>query len=171
MNVIFLDIDGVLTNARTCIAYEEQRLRRLDPVAVKMLASICKQSDMKICIISDWRIERPIREDFIIEFGFNGGLPLIKYLMPGNSWRTPIIEGVTCEDEINFWLATHPEVNIRVVIDDEYRGSSLISSQVQPVAYEGFTFQNYLEVVKIIEAKALRYGKNAVESVPVTPQT
>lgn len=171
MNVIFLDIDGVLTNARTCIAYEEQRLRRLDPVAVKIIACICRQSDMKICIISDWRIERPNRQDFIVEFGFNGGLPLIKYLAPGDSWRTPIIEGGTTEEEIALWLACHPETNIRVAIDDEYLGQSMISSQVQTVAYEGFTFQNYLDVVKIIEEKALRYGKNAVESVPVTPQT
>lgn len=169
MNVIFLDIDGVLTSARTCIAYNEKVLRRFDPIAVKLLATICKQSDMKICISSTWRIERPNREDFIIEFGFNGGLPLIKYLVKGESWRTPILPSGNREEEINQWLADHPEANIRVAIDDDYLGSSLISSQVQPLTFEGFSFQNYLEVVDIIEKKALRYGKEPLESIPEVP--
>lgn len=163
MNVIFLDIDGVLTNARTCIAYNESVMRTLDPVAVKILATICKNSSSKICITSEWRIATPKREDFVLNFAYNGGLPLIKHLIMGESWRTPILKNLDRELEIKAWLESHPDVGNKVIIDDDFIGGSLEPFLVQTLPYEGFSFQNYLHAVKILEEKALQYGNDRIE--------
>lgn len=164
MNVIFLDIDGVLTNARTCIAYNETVMRTLDPVAVRILATICKRSDTKICITSSRRLDTPKREDFVLNFAYNGGLPLIKHLIMGESWRTPILETRNRELEIESWLLAHPDIQNKVIIDDEYVGATLEPFLVQTLPYEGFSFQNYLSAVKILEEKALHYGNEPIDS-------
>jgi hypothetical protein len=164
MNVIFLEIEGVLTTARTSIAFNESKMRTLDPVAVRMIASICKQSDMKIVISSNWRIDAPVRADFVLDFCFNGGAPLVKYMLKGKNWRTPIfLDHRNRETEINTWLALHPTTNIKIVIDDETVGESLESYLVKTLPYEGFSFENYLQAIKIIEDKALLYGNTKAE--------
>lgn len=164
MNVLFLEIEGVLTTARTSIAYNESKMRTLDPVAVKIIASICKQTDMKIVISSNWRINTPIRADFVLDFSFNGGGPLVKHMLKGRNWRTPIFaDHRDREIEIKTWLAMHPEVEIKLVIDDETTGDSLAPFLVKTIPYEGFSFENYLQAIKIIEDKALLYGNTQAE--------
>ena len=164
MNVLFLEIEGVLTTARTSIAFSESKMRTLDPVAVRMIASICKQSNMKIVISSNWRIDAPVRADFVMDFCFNGGGPLVKYMLKGKNWRTPIFaDHRNRETEITTWLALHPETNIKIVIDDEAVGDALAPFLVKTLPYEGFSFENYLQAIKIIEDKALLYGKPEAE--------
>lgn len=160
MNIIFLGIDGVLTTARTTIAYNESCIKALDPVAVRMLASICKQSNMKICICSSWRTQTPLRADFVLNLSYYGGGPLVKHMLKGDDWRTPIFgDHQNREVEINTWLALHPEVKTKVVITSDVAGPSLEAFHVKTLSYDGYSFQNYLDTIKIIEEKALLYGK------------
>lgn len=163
MNVIFLDIDGVLTTARTCIAYESS-VHTLDPVAVRMIASLCKNSNMRICITSSWRIENRLRADFVLALGYHGGMPLIPYLIQGDDWCTPVLGDERDRSaEITAWLESHPETHIKLIIDDEVLNNSFDTCLVKTLPYEGFSFQNYLEAVKIIDTKSLHYGKAEVE--------
>lgn len=152
--VIFLNIDGVLTTARTSIAYSESNMRTLDPVSVRMIASICKQSNMKICISSDWKNDTPLRADFVLKFAFNGGMPLIRHIFKGKNWCTPTYKNHDREDEILSWLEDNPTSNI-IVIDHSDLGCNLERYLVKSFPYEGFSFENYLETVKIIEENAL----------------
>jgi hypothetical protein len=164
MNVIFLDIDGVLTTARTSIAYNESQMKTLDQVAVKMIASICKQGNVSICITSDWRRANPVRADFILNFSYNGGAPLIPYILKTDNWKTPIFN-THCdkETEINTWLSMNPGVNAKAIIDTEVLGDSLKAFHVRISPYDGYNFQNYLDTIKIIEEKALLYGNIDLE--------
>ena len=61
MNIIFLDIDGVLNNKDTFITQEKcfvetgKELLEIDPVMVKRLAQIVKRTNSQIVISSSWR--------------------------------------------------------------------------------------------------------------------
>lgn len=163
MNVIFLDIDGVLTTARTSIAYNEARIRTLDPVSVRMIASICKQSNMKICIISDWKIDYPLRADFIMNFSYFGGGPLVPHILKNENWRTPILGPCSNKSvEITDWLSRHQYVRTKVVIVSNIV-MGFEDCQVVTLPYDGYGFQNYLDTIKIIEEKALQYGQSIVD--------
>lgn len=153
--VIFLNIDGVLTTARTSIAYSESNMRTLDPVSVRMIASICKQSNMKICISSDWKNDTPLRADFVLKFAFNGGIPLIRHILKGKNWCTPTYKNHNREDEILSWLDDNADYTNIIVIDHTDLGCNLERYLVKSFPYEGFSFENYLETVKIIEENAL----------------
>lgn len=167
MNVIFLDIDGVLTTARTSIAYNEACIKTLDPVSVKMIASICRQSNMKICICSNWRIEYPVRSEFVTNFAYYGGGPLIPYMLKGDDWRTPILGDIQDKNaEIREWLTHHQEVGVKLVISPE-NISDFQACSVQTLSFDGYSFQNYLDTIKIIEERALQYGRNELQLTPI----
>ena len=51
MNIVFLDIDGVLTYD----GYEKHEAAHIDENKVELLAEIVKETDSKIVLISSWR--------------------------------------------------------------------------------------------------------------------
>ncbi|WP_343743353.1 HAD domain-containing protein [Herbaspirillum huttiense] len=63
MNVLFLDIDGVLNGYRSLIglgayphAVKEDQRERFDWVAVGMIRRVCEECDVSIVLSSSWRI-------------------------------------------------------------------------------------------------------------------
>lgn len=56
MKLLFLDIDGVLNSYRTDLAYGRARtLMNIDPVSLKLMQKVVKETDCTICLISEWR--------------------------------------------------------------------------------------------------------------------
>lgn len=61
MNIIFLDIDGVLNNKDTFIVQEEHFLKtgeslvEIEPIMISRLAKIVKETDSQIVLSSSWR--------------------------------------------------------------------------------------------------------------------
>lgn len=59
MNIIFLDIDGVLNSVDSAVAFAEfpniNEVDALDPVSVLLLKQLCEKTDAKIVISSTWR--------------------------------------------------------------------------------------------------------------------
>jgi len=107
MNVIFLDIDGVLNCRRTPNPRSFPYV--VDSKLLARLKQLLKKSRAKVVLSSTWRYD-PI------------GLIAAKH------WQVPFID-VTPDmphkprrAEINAWLESHPEVERFVVIDDEDDG-------------------------------------------------
>jgi hypothetical protein len=103
MNIIFLDIDGVLTSPRTGYF-------NFDIYAVNFLRWICQNSDTKIVITSTWR-KNHNKEFFEKIFS--------KVLH--DDWQTPIINKLskTRGDEIQKWLDNHKEIKDYIILDDD----------------------------------------------------
>lgn len=123
MKVIFLDIDGVLNSHRTFMVWGCGFLRKtpphtvegtkLDPVAIALLKATVIATGAKIVISSTWRRGSTV-EDFNDMFKAYG-------------WDTTgIVIGMTPTtdkgfrgDEVDMWLADHPEVENFMIIDDD----------------------------------------------------
>lgn len=102
--IIFLDIDGTITSART-------GWRRFDIFAVQFLNWVCEQTGAKIVISSSWRYNHP-KEEF--QSFFNN---------IHDDWKTDVnllSNGSKCRgDEIQIWLNKHPETQQYLILDDD----------------------------------------------------
>lgn len=112
MKVLFLDIDGVLNSARSCIAnhgyphsFDEHNMPMFDTIAVSLIRGLCAKGDVSVVVSSAWRI---LHDWDAIGRGLD--LPTI-----GN---TPQLVGERGK-EIAAWLAEHPEVEQYAIVDDD----------------------------------------------------
>lgn len=152
MNVIFLDIDGVLNtdNYSNSVVWENSNCgtknivrdkygRVFDPTAVRWLAVLIQKFDAKIVISSDWRY---------------GGLWWIQDLWKFRNLPGEVIDITPVEmekvnqrrgHEIKTWLDQHPEVDEWVVIDDNYDFTDdmeehvVIVNELHGLDYKGYT--------------------------------
>jgi hypothetical protein len=120
----------------------------LDPVAIKLLQHLCEEptekdslaSGAKIVISSTWRILRKQEE-----FEDALGLPVI-----GMTDKDPGIRG----QQIQRWLAAHPEVTSYAIIDDD---SDMLESQaphfVQTDHEEGMLYAHARQIQKILDGQ------------------
>jgi hypothetical protein len=105
MKIIFLDIDGVITSART-------GWFNIDIYAVNFLRWICDQSGARIVISSTWRYNhslgffRRIFGDVIFQEG---------------DWKTPYLNSPDSRRglEIKAWLEKHPQTQQYLILDDD----------------------------------------------------
>jgi hypothetical protein len=61
VKVVFLDIDGVLNNLGSVLAYGNPS-KYLDMVSVRLVERLCKHTEAKIVISSSWRIGRTVEQ-------------------------------------------------------------------------------------------------------------
>lgn len=143
--VLFLDIDGVLNSARTCVAFggpliggfphgfDETNMRLFDHAAIGLVRKLCHETGASIVLSSSWRIIHSVHECA------NGlDLPIFD--------QTPSLNhrGRIRGEEIMAWLAAHPEVTRYAIVDDD---SDMLEVQipffVQTDFKEGLSFANY----------------------------
>ena len=79
MNILFLDIDGVLNSKQwhssdSCKALGNSVKRYFDPVCMKYLNSIISETEARVIISSSWRILRSLQDlqDLFKSVGFTG---------------------------------------------------------------------------------------------------
>lgn len=115
MNVIFLDIDGVIQSPRYCVAMDESGLlSAFEPAAMHMLRRLVIEAKARIVITSTWRRgtdDRQFRQIFRC-CGFKDIAASIH-----TDWCTPTINGLTRGHEIADWLSKH-EVENYLILDD-----------------------------------------------------
>ncbi len=164
MNIIFLDIDGVLCTTRTCVAQRlgdpvSGRFREFDIVGCGLIRTICHKSDAKIVISSTWRLGADItgknKEGFKSSLHDNleeGGL--IQYIH--EDWRTKDLrfstEDIWRGHEIQEWLGRHPEVKKYVILDDDC--DMLLEQKpyfVNTDANNGITYEDYKKIIEILK--------------------
>lgn len=137
MNVIFLDVDGVLNTYHSSL----ENLRLLDEgidfpniliEKVKILSEIAKEFDCKIVLSSSWKLnyeyydfnENKIKFNVSVKYllklfeendiDFIGVTPNVKKII-NNKLRDEMWK----ENDIAIYLLSHPEVEHFVIIDDE----------------------------------------------------
>lgn len=148
MKIIFLDIDGVLNSTRSCVAnggfgriFDHDSWKELDPVAVKLIAHVAKETGAEVVLSSSWRILAN-KED-IIAFQDFLGVSIIDV--------TPQLHGCRGE-EIQQWLDSCKEpVEAFCIIDDD---SDMLHEQegnfVQADERIGLTWQNCEDIMAVL---------------------
>ena len=162
MNIIFLDIDGVLNNKDTFITQEKcfvetgKELLEIDPVMVKRLAQIVKRTNS-----SSWRCGwEPKYEKCsshckkLINSLDEYGLRIFD--------KTPVIKNGLRQDEIRCWLARHADVDNFVILDDEtsflmdFVGTRLVKTNCIP---DGVILQDIADATGLMD----EHVKRAIE--------
>ncbi len=153
MNIIFLDIDGVLCThrARASHGLNSTQNKCLDPVACRFVAQLIKEFDAQVVISSTWRMQG--RDQFVDVLLRAGQSELINALH--QNWATD--KGGRCRgEEIQVWLdsARLKSVSHYVILDDD---SDMLSKQmpnlVKTNGYNGLSFGDYLKARQILGAE------------------
>ena len=122
MKVIFLDIDGVLNYTQWYVSDRNPGNLNgvegdIDPLCAERINRICKETDAKIVISSDWRISWPYCIDRLEKGGIKNGLIIDK--TPEHMWNEFASEEYKSRgSEIDDWLSQHPECDRYVILDD-----------------------------------------------------
>jgi hypothetical protein len=177
VNVIFLDIDGVLNTTRTAIGDKLFRMQNpgeehviasrancFDRAGVGMILSIISRIPAKIVISSTWRFRSVMSDEIQVgdeKYNFannlyrnlknSGLLPFVH-----EDWRTVDLHrfnaGKVRGDEIQEWLSRHPEVKNYVIIDDD---SDMLEGQQEHFVHvptnDGILTEHFFLIEKILE--------------------
>jgi len=148
--IIFLDIDGVLCTARSCVR-QGGLMQILDPVGIWMLSSIIEEFNAKLVLSSTWRKFHD--QMSMIAILQNSGMPKVPW---HQNWKTPEGHGPR-GNEIQEWLENNGGPDpIYVIIDDD---SDMLPEQmtrfVKTDSYEGISYENYGDI-KMSLRKQLR---------------
>lgn len=146
MKVLFLDIDGVLNSARSCIAFggypldlTAADLPTFDLIAVAMIRNLCRAADLKVVLSSAWRKTHSFES-----IGRAFGLPLID--------RTPSHPDGVRGGEIKAWLDDHPEVTAYAIVDDD---GDMLPEQaprfVQTSGFNGISFDDIAKLARLFD--------------------
>lgn len=164
MNVLFLDIDGVLNSHRTAVGLggipwcsdlrtRPERMQLLDPVAVGLLRAACAAADLKIVLSSTWR-----KDAEWTSLGAALDLPIID--------RTPTMLGIR-GSEIAAWLDEHPEVESYAIVDDD---SDMLPEQMHRfVKTNGAHGYGWEEHIKLCDLFGVGYFNQANRGRPLSP--
>lgn len=129
MNVIFLDIDGVVTSART-------GWYNMDIFTVNFLLWLCKESNSKIVISSTWR-----KNHGIIFWSAIFGEFMHE------DWCTPITKtNQNRGQEIKSWLENHQTITDYIILDDD---TDMLEEQlshfIQTNSSNGMLFEHFVK--------------------------
>lgn len=168
MNIIFLDVDGVLNDFYTLKKrgkrniFEEPELD-LDEDKIKLLKELIDKTNAKIVLSSSWRV---FFDKDTLNPKNNHGQELRRLLYKygleiysltkrsGNGKR---------EDEINDWLENHDDIESFVILDDEdshlpgFVGENLVKTEYYSENSEecGLTPNHVEEAVRIMNQKRI----------------
>jgi hypothetical protein len=147
VNVIFLDIDGVLNSRRFLdqLDPEERTDDSLDPQAVARLNRIAERTQAKIVISSTWRIIDPLERilDILQSHGFKGEIV----------GKTPVLSGPRGH-EIQAWVTEHREVKSFVILDDRSDMDGVSKRLIQTTMADGL-LDRHVEPACTVLAKRL----------------
>jgi hypothetical protein len=116
MNVLFLDIDGVLVTSRQLIKNDDDR-ENYDPESVKHLNELIEMTEAKIVISSNWRKHKTLKELRDI-FETNGIVGEIVGITPSYKELTTM-RGTEIQAYIDSVKGTEFEVENFAIFDDE----------------------------------------------------
>jgi hypothetical protein len=142
MNIIFLDIDGVLVTHMSMLQYKNNYT--FDDNCFRILRQLINDHSLNIVLSSTWR-----KYDFKMKYLDNQFLPFnIKILD-----KTPT-NGKTRGQEIQSWLSTITDVDNFIILDDDSDMDHLCSKLVQTTM--SFGLQEY----HIYQIQEKLYQKN-----------
>ncbi len=149
MNIIFLDVDGILNSQQEMVSQNvvgTMNYEGLNQVSLGLLRTLCELTEAKIVISSTWRSD---------------GHEAIAGAFEAKGWHgilmRTIIIGVTPHlntnrgGEIDEWLMSHPEVTNYVIVDDD---ADMLDSQMDNFVHVdnimGFTLYDMVKAMDIL---------------------
>lgn len=143
-NVLFLDFDGPLTNARSFVAYDRPFGRMMwttaDPVAVAMLNTLHNDYNFVTVVSSTWRKFTDMNptgvdaKESLRLWGYKGDFH--------DDWATPDRSNVGRNQEIKSWLVEHQdEVDNWASLDDILLKKWTNNAHVDE--NDGMSYENY----------------------------
>lgn len=156
MNIIFLDVDGVLNNIKDA---EEQYERILTPIvgfdwpfskrSLNVLKRIVDETDAKIVVTSTWRLREQGRKTLLSE--------LEKYDLKEKviGW-TPNLKAFNREEEIIAYLKSNEYTNLNfIILDDEVRWYKDLKEYVIKIdAYLGLNEEHLEPSINLLKSKS-----------------
>ena len=147
MNIIFLDIDGVLVNSnqkyKRMLDHGDHQHRQLDPSCVAALNKITDRTRAVFVMSSSWR------------FGYDDAVAYLKSqgVTGGFLGRTAPIDQDTRGLEIQDWLRDHSYYGDKrfIIIDDDADMGELKSRLVQPDRKVGLTDADADAAIKLLK--------------------
>jgi HAD domain in Swiss Army Knife RNA repair proteins len=170
MNIIFLDIDGVLITTRSTIAkvgsgndvvlqyaldqrkipyYQLDNIKNVDPVAVRLINELIKETNSGLVLSST---HRTFFYNQSIKYGSGMHMALLQtylealgIILPSFFDITPIVSSRHRGAEIDMWLSQHTDIVDKfTIIDDD---SDFLDNQlhrlVQTDSHNGFSFYDH----------------------------
>lgn len=151
MNIIFLDIDGVINTDRQIRINDLKQVKGIefDPIAMENLKKIIIETKAKIVIISTWKVHRE-KEGFLwVELIRN----LKKYSIDEESIHdvTPYLGEYKPEiriKEINTYLEKNKNIDRYVILDDQWDMGNLNPSFIRCLSFKGITEEIKKEAIE-----------------------
>lgn len=141
MNIIFMDIDGVLNNLGSVVALGS--FNHFDAVSVGLMDKLAERGNAKIVVSSAWRTgDLDLTKH---QIAHAGGEALNRHIISETVWLDPPnVRG----HEIANWVQEN-NVWAYVIIDDN---SDMLLGQplVQTTFEDGFRFSHYIKALQIL---------------------
>lgn len=160
MNIMFLDIEGVLATHRVQFSkLEHGVLENFDPVSVDFLDTVCSKHLCHIIITSDKRKLFPELDWFRTNMVQAGGGSLSDFLFPDDElWRTTTATLECKALEIDDWFTAFNEkygdrfyVDKYVIIDDNTIGSISMHDRKFVYVKDGYNGMGCVEYRKVLK--------------------
>lgn len=160
INIVFLDMDGVLCNPRACVAVGDTGISSyLDPIACMLVKRLCEKNNAKLVISSAWR-EMYNKRSFEALLG--AACPGLGDLIiqdevwwKTRSWVYSDDNGNTSDRgrEIEHWIFNNmSRFNNYVILDDMADMRPLQDNLVKCCTYDGMGFFQYKSAEKLLKS-------------------
>lgn len=162
MHLLFLDIDGVLNSKLDAIRgrfgfVNTKTINCLNPEKVDLLYILCKETDAKIVVTSNWR-RHLTDEEIAAEFAKHGitsnyflGCTPRLHAPEVNKHGIRMIGDLTVRSaEIELWKQQFPEtIEKMVILDDNFQFSPIhFLSLIHINSDVGLTYRNFIHVLR-----------------------
>ena len=146
MNILFLDIDGVMIPGRSYIGYNGENLPSFDPLGIQIVGKICSQCNAKVVINSTWsgmmrtELEKQIRDSGLLPNIFNH----LDTLESSTMYPYGIKDRLKA---INNWLYLHPLISNWISLDDtviDHENAVLVDPM------NGISVENYRQATELL---------------------
>lgn len=155
MQIVFLDLDGVLCTSRSHAAHGKGKMMlEWDKTGAALIRKICKLTEAKIVISSTWRHDVHHKDLFPALKKHKLWDFLYSDPMTTENWRTPNLKEGRGAEIMN-WLGENSGIGQKFVIVDDsdvfHKFPGLTQNFVQTDFDDGLLYRHYLEILKILQ--------------------
>lgn len=154
MNVVFLDIDGVMNHRNHFKRSKLHQLQEFCPVAVRCLKFLLERANAYIVLSSTWRgymTVDELQEEYFKHYG------LAEKLVGVTPHLRNEIRGKEIQAYIESVKGTWREVEQFVILDDDADMGELLPRLVQCKDYSGFNRKRLQEALEVMKANEETY--------------
>ncbi len=158
--VIFLDLDGPMSNHRACSFPNEGLHEKFDPVAAQALNNICEKFNAVVVITSTRSMDHSNKNkehlfNLFSDAGFN-----TRHIH--DDWSATYRGGKKAS-QIHEYLQRHPDIKKWIMIEDD---REIVESIMLVDGYDGMSFSDFLSLENFLESDKLHYNEQTMRIDP-----